>query len=1098
LGLLAVPADEEKVIKALSDGDWYVRGEAALVAARLGNKVPAKEITPLLADPNWFVRSAALEALAASGDPSAGPALQHLLDPEEPYLCARAASLLGEIKYLAAEDPLIRMLSEGDDQIKRAAAAALAKMKSQKAVDPLIGLLGHQSPGVRSAAASALGRMGDARALAPIQGAIKQDADDENLLEFAIALYRLGNHDHVDVIAQGLKSQYPDQRVESLTALSESADPRALDSLAEVASRGLARPTVATDSSGPLPAGLRVQLTQVLAKYSDPKARDALISMLADSEPEVRAASVSALADFNSHAESGSSTGIPRNGDPRPLKGGTTNEDPGPLKGGATTGGATGGGATNGEADPTIDAIIRLIKIEHSPVVVAAIAKSIDALGRERVVDALIPLAESSQAIKETLYDLGVTAKVMSDKLRAGKGAERIRAAHILGRLRERDAVPALIDALNESKERDFKVAAAESLGLIGDRRAEDALIHATQMPEPPVRSAAIKALGRLGDATVTETLFEAARDRDLSVREAAASSLSLLGVSVERLSADARSPSWQIRAAAMTTLARLGDPRGLTVVVSGLNDKDENVRAEAARSLAVMGDPRSLDPLVGALHDPSPDVRLEAAVAVGGFKDARAINSLTGLLGDGDWRVSAAAAESLARMNDPRAIKLVVESLGNADWRLRARAAQVLARVPAATIKGGAVPLLASALRDRDLVVRYYASEALVAAGEPAVPVIIQVFLSNRFQERERAARVLARIGKPAVQPLGALLEDKATPPETKASAARILGFIADPRSVDPLLEILSDQRYFVREQAAIALGRIGGPAIQRLLELARSSSPATREAAIAALGGVSGTLTSGNTASDGSLPQAGGSQSVAAEGRPPRDEDIGRLIDTILNALRDSNTGVRSAAVRALGASGSRQAVEPLMALVRDESSTLRGEATTALGRLGTAAVPALIAALSSPRPSIRMLAAQALGEIRSREAVPALINIVKTDLSGARGEAVEALGKIGDPSAIEAIVSALRTGSNSVRHRAIMALALLPGPGVEEAMIGALADKDEEVRQTAVSALGEVGDARSLPKLEQIADNDTSSDIRAAAAAAVERVRTREGKK
>jgi HEAT repeat protein len=142
--------------------------------------------------------------------------------------------------------------------------------------------------------------------------------------------------------------------------------------------------------------------------------------------------------------------------------------------------------------------------------------------------------------------------------------------------------------------------------------------------------------------------------------------------------------------------------------------------------------------------------------------------------------------------------------------------------------------------------------------------------------------------------------------------------------------------------------------------------------------------------------------------------------------------------------------------------------------------------------------MLSAQALGEIRSREAVPALINIVRTDLSGARGEAVEALGKIGDPSAIEAIVSALRTGSNSVRHRAIMSLALLPGPGVEEAMIAALTDKDEEVRQTAVSALGEVGDARSLPRLEQIADNDTSSEIRAAAAAAIERVRTREGKK
>jgi HEAT repeat protein len=1051
LGLLSQPVDDEKIIKALSDSDWYVRGQAALTAARLGNKIPAKDITPLLADSNWFVRSAALQALAALGDAAAGPALAHLLDPEEPYLCARAAALLGEIKYLPAEEPLIRMLSEGDEQVKRAAAGALSNMKSQKAVDPLMGLLKDQSPGVRAAAAAALGRLGDARALAPIEAALKDSGDDS--FQFAIALYVLGNHDHIEVIAEGLKGQYQDRRVEALTALSETADPRSVDPLVEVASRGGAR-TDAT-AAPPLPPQLRVQLAHALGMYPDLKARDALISMLADPEPEVRAASVTALGDMSSRAEAG------------PPKGGTTN------------------GTTSGQSSTTIDAIVRLIKVERSPVVLAAISKSIDALGRVRLVDALIPLAESSPNVKEALYEFGVTAKVMSDKLRDGQGAERIRAARILGELKEHDAVPALIDALNASRELDFKVAAAESLGLMGDRRAEDALIHAIQMPEAPVRAAAVRALGKLGDITVTETLFEAARDTDSNVREAAAGSLGLLGVSVDRLSADAHSPSWQIRAAAMSTLARLGDPRGVPIVMAGLGDKDENVRAESARALAVMADSRAVEPLIGALRDPSADVRFEAAVALGGFKDGRAISSLTGVLGDRDWRVSAAAAESLARMNDARAIKLVVDSLGNSDWRLRARAAQVLARVPAATIKGGAVPLLASALRDRDLVVRYYASEALVAAGEPAVPVIIQVFLSNRFQERERAARVLARIGKPAVEPLGALLEEKSTPAETKASAARILGFIGDPRSVEPLLDLLGDQRYFVREQAAIALGRIGGPAVDRLLELARSSSPATREAAISALGGVSGTLMNKGRSSEAAAQQ-------------PDDQAAGRLVDAILNGLKDSNTGVRSAAVRALGASGSRNAVEPLMALMTDESSTLRGEATTALGRLGAAAVKPLILALGSPRPSIRMLAAQALGDIRAREAVPPLINLVRTDLSGARGEAIEALGKIGDPTSIEAIIGALKVGSNSVRRRSIMALSLLPGPGVEDAMMGALGDKDEEVRQTAVSALGEVGDARSLARLEQIADNDSSADMRAAAAAAIERVRTREGKK
>src|SRR5262249_51157972 len=143
----------------------------------------------------------------------------------------------------------------------------------------------------------------------------------------------------------------------------------------------------------------------------------------------------------------GATKGGNPSGEAGPPKGGTTNGDAtngaatsaantsGANAGGAatsaanTSGGNASGGDTNGDSDATVDAIVRVIKTEKSPLVLSAIAKSIDTLGRDRVVDALIPLAESSPSIKEALYELGVTAKVMSEKLRAGQGAERIRAA---------------------------------------------------------------------------------------------------------------------------------------------------------------------------------------------------------------------------------------------------------------------------------------------------------------------------------------------------------------------------------------------------------------------------------------------------------------------------------------------------------------------------------------------------------------------------------------------------------------------------------------------------------------------------------------------
>ena len=112
--------------------------------------------------------------------------------------------------------------------------------------------------------------------------------------------------------------------------------------------------------------------------------------------------------------------------------------------------------------------------------------------------------------------------------------------------------------------------------------------------------------------------------------------------------------------------------------------------------------------------------------------------------------------------------------------------------------------------------------------------------------------------------------------------------------------------------------------------------------------------------------------------------------------------------------------------------------------------------------------------------------------TDQSGARAEAVEALGKIADPAAIAPILSILRTASVAVRKRAIGALARFRDPRAIDALTEALLDQNEEVRQSAAAGLGEVGDERSIEKLERLADKDSSADVRAAAARAIERIR------
>ena len=63
-------ASLEKIRRALSDPDWYVRGEAARALGLRGDNRSSSALLTLTTDENWFVRAGAIEALGALGDSS--------------------------------------------------------------------------------------------------------------------------------------------------------------------------------------------------------------------------------------------------------------------------------------------------------------------------------------------------------------------------------------------------------------------------------------------------------------------------------------------------------------------------------------------------------------------------------------------------------------------------------------------------------------------------------------------------------------------------------------------------------------------------------------------------------------------------------------------------------------------------------------------------------------------------------------------------------------------------------------------------------------------------------------------------------------------
>jgi 3-hydroxyacyl-CoA dehydrogenase/HEAT repeat protein len=160
----------------------------------------------------------------------------------------------------------------------------------------------------------------------------------------------------------------------------------------------------------------------------------------------------------------------------------------------------------------------------------------------------------------------------------------------------------------------------------------------------------------------------------------------------------------------------------------------------------------------------------------------------------------SEVAAKALAALGDA-SFEAVVEMLQHGDERARTYAAKVLAVVSRAETAG------------RMRAERSKAAAALIAA-----------LGSSQGDARAPLIDALGALGDPAAIPV--LIENLNDGNYLCVSAARALGQTQDPRAVDPLVAVLSDQHKFwvPRGAAAVALGDLGA--------LAESSLPALESA--------------------------------------------------------------------------------------------------------------------------------------------------------------------------------------------------------------------------------------------------------------------------
>jgi len=172
------------------------------------------------------------------------------------------------------------------------------------------------------------------------------------------------------------------------------------------------------------------------------------------------------------------------------------------------------------------------------------------------------------------------------------------------------------------------------------------------------------------------------------------------------------------------------------------------------------------------------------------------------------------------------------------------------------------------------------------------------------------------AELEKQGVEGLVRALRDS-TDPKVRQYAAYLLGNAQNPRAIQPLIEALADFDKSVREQATLALSRIGKAAIEPLAEAMKEPKWQTRYRAAEALGKIA-------------------------------DE---KAVKPLIKGLRDNRDHVRYMAAKGLKELGDSDAIEPMIILLKDENRYVRMMTVRALGAIGGAKVnEALNAALAA----------------------------------------------------------------------------------------------------------------------------------------------------
>ncbi len=270
--------------------------------------------------------------------------------------------------------------------------------------------------------------------------------------------------------------------------------------------------------------------------------------------------------------------------------------------------------------------------------------------------------------------------------------------------------------------------------------------------------------------------------------------------------------------------------------------------------------------------------------------------------------------------------------------------------------------------------------------------------------------------------------------------------------------------------KRAALALAKIGGPAVDSLLSLYNSGDEHQKLWSVCALAQINDPRTTPPLLEF--LAYLTTHEVIKFQWKIERDIVFAfgkrrdtSAVDLLINIADDKDSRIRGAAARSLGRIGDRRAVLTLIRLL--EEFRLTGCVAYALARINDPqAIQPLLAHLSITSREYNRHVMMALGDFNSAVVLDSLIHALRCGDTWERFAAARALGATGGE------FEADRTFEDRRRRAFGRAAAVEP-------LIEALQDSSHDTRREVIRALGAIGDKRAIVPLYNAMKSDRENE-------------------